>query len=664
MFSSEIPSRRIATIAAITLIVGLGMAPAMADAAGGFGPLSGPGGCLVAPTGGGSADGTSGCAVGKALVGAHAVAVSPDGANVYVVGGVAGTSVATSFGAVVILKRDAATGAISETGCLSSDGTDGRDGASGACTPSPSLLGADGVAVSPDGSTVFVSSSSSASVVAFSRDPATGALTRLGCFQGDPRPGAPCGAANLFSSSSALAVSADGSALYVAAPLEGAISTLTATSTTLVTGPGGSASTPSAPASTPSAPTSTPSAPASTPSVPASSPGTPATSATLASIFTTPPASTYLLNPCVAVNGLDGACAVGTATQGLDALTLSPDGKQLYATAPGSKAIDVFAIGAGGALSQTSCLKVQAPPGLCSAGTLMSAPDELAVSLDGKNVYASDSQGSGGSVDVFDRNPTTGALSSNSCVDFLPKPAAPEPGEQGEEKEEGGGEEEKPSTPTDPCTSAPGLNNVSVVAVSGDGSSVYAIGSGSAAIFSRDTATGKLTETSCAAEEDSRCTSLPSLQGVSGAAVSPDGREVYVVAAKSDAVMVFGIGAAVTTGQAAATHAGTARVRVVCPVGLRRACSGRVDLTRAVATTARRHGHRTRTRTRRVGVGSSGVFSIGPGHQASVRVRLTPAARRLLLKRRHLRLMAIVHAAPSAGGSGYGRHVVFSLNHH
>ena len=264
------------------------------------------------------------------------MAVSPDGANVYVVGGTAGDSVATSFGAVVILKRDPATGAIAETGCLSSDGTDGRDGASGACTPTPSLLGADGVAVSPDGSTVFVSSSSSASVVAFSRDPTTGSLTRLGCLQGTPRPGGPWAAANLFSSSSALAASTDGSALYVAAPLEGAISTLTAPSTTCP---------PPAPAARPPAP------------------------AALTTVANWPRssrrhrASGYLSNPCIAVNGLDGVCAVGTATQGLDDLALSPDGKQLYAAAPGSKAIDVFATGAGGALSETGCLKVQAPPG-------------------------------------------------------------------------------------------------------------------------------------------------------------------------------------------------------------------------------------------------------------------------------------------------------------
>lgn len=200
---------------------------------------------------------------------------------------------------------------------------------------------------------------------------------------------------------------------------------------------------------------------------------------------------------------------------------------------------------------------------------------------------------------------------------------------------------------------------MSVVAVSGDGSSVYAIGSGSAAIFARETKTGKLTETSCATDEDSRCTSLPSLQGVSAAAVSPDGREVYVVAAKSDAVMVFGIGASVATTSASASRAGTATVRVLCPAGLRRTCSGHVDLTRTTTSAAKGRGHRAHIR--RLDVGRSGRFSIQPGRQASVSLRLTPAARLLLLHRRRLRLMAVVRAAPSAGGSGYGRHVWFRL---
>ena len=336
--------------------------------------------------------------------------------------------------------------------------------------------------------------------------------------------------------------------------------------------------------------------------------------------------------------------------------TLSPDGKQLYAAAPGSKAIDVFATSAGGALSETGCLKVQAPPGLCSsAGKLMmSAPNQLAVSPDGQNVYASDSLGEGGSVGVFDRNPATGALSSSSLPwTFCPSPNRRNPGKKAKKRGR------KVLHVSGPMRERPGLNDVSVVAVSGDGSSVYALGSGSAAIFSRDAKTGKLTETSCAADEDSRCTSLPSLQGVSGAAVSPDGHEVYVVAAKSNAVMVFGIGASVSTTSASTSRAGTATVRVVCPAGLRRTCSGRVNLTRTMTSAAKRRGHRLRVR--RLEAGRSGPFSIQPGHQANVSLRLAPTARRLLLHRRHLRLMAVVRAAPSAGGSGFGRHVLFRL---
>ena len=346
-------------------------------------------------------------------------------------------------------------------------------------------------------------------------------------------------------------------------------------------------------------------------------------------------------------------CSVGTATQGLGDLALSPEGKQLYGAAPGSAAIDVFAPEASGALSQTGCVKVDAPPGLCSAGTFMRAPTELAVSPDGKNVYAADSVNSygPGSVDVLTRDASTGALSTSGCVEFEPKPEKPESEEESEEAEGA-----TASAADAKCTSAPGLNEVSVVAVSGDGSSVYAIGSGSAAIFSRDAATGKLTETSCAVDDDERCTSLPTLSGVTDAAVSSDGREVYVVASKSSAVMVFGVGAAVTTGHTAATRAGTAKVSVACPAGLHNACTGRVNLTRTVALAARRHGHGARVR--RTKLGNSAVFSIKPGRHANVQVTLTSQARRLLASQRRLRLMAVVHAAPAAGGSGYGRHLL------
>jgi DNA-binding beta-propeller fold protein YncE len=676
-------SRRRIAVAAGTLLASFSAIPASAVAADGFGPLNGQNGCLVAPDQSSSDQGTSRCGTGKGLYGASAVAVSPDGANVYVAGGVAGADVAKSYGAVAILKRDPASGSISEVNCLSSDGTDHRDGASGACAPEPSLLGADGVAVSPDGKTVYVSSSSSASIVAFSRDPATGGLTRLGCFQGTPRPGAPCGSANLFSSTSSPLVSANDSALYVAAPLSGAVSALDA-SDRLRTPAGIVPALPAAPSGASESSTATgtgSSAPAdsSTPSLGTTSSTTPASpTPSLSAIFTSSIVGDELLNPCIAVNGLDGACSVGVATDGLGELALSPDGKQVYGAASESAAIDVFAPAAGGGLSETGCVMQSAPHGLCSSDQSLSKPGDLAVSPDGKNVYAADTQGeySGDKVDVLSRNATTGALASEGCVQFAPKPEPKDEEEEPAETEEEDEEEAKPApkgkgkraraADAGGCSaSAAGLANVDVVAVSGDGSSVYAIGGGSAAIFTRNPSTGGLSEASCAENEDPRCTNVPTLKGVSGAAISPDGHQVYVVSQGSDAVMVFGIGAAVTTGNAAASRTGLAHVSVACPAGLRRACSGRLQLTRAVARAARhdrRHRHGShRVYVRRVTVGRSGSFSIAPGAHASVGVRLSPQMRRLLARHRRLRLMAVVRANPAAGGSGYGRHVTLGL---
>ncbi len=620
----RVSSRQILTrgamATALVFASGAGAACSAAAAATGFGPLSGSDGCLVAPGHKSGDTGTATCGEGKGLFGANSVAVSADGKNVYVASGKTGATIAAGYGAVAILTRDAATGAVSEAGCLSSDGTDGRDGASGACTATPSLVGADGVAVSPDGSTVFVTASNSGSVVAFARDPATGSLTRLGCFQFRPPPGSGCVASNVFLSAGAIATSADGKALYIAAPTPGAISTLIASS--------------------------------GEPAVGASA-GTTAPQASLASLFTTTVPGQPFTNPCVAVNGFDGSCAVGIATQGVDSLTLGPEGMQLYAVAPGSDAVDAFTHDGAGALTESNCLKVSPPPGLCTASRLMQSPTELAVSPDGSDVYVADSSDGQGRVDVLARNPTSGALSDASCVDYLPEEKHKE-AEEGEDEEESEG----PAAP-DQCASVAGLEGVSAIAVSGDGAAVYAIGSGSAVVFSRDPPTGKLTEVSCASEEDKRCTGFPSLEDVEGAAVSPDGREVYVASAGSSAVTVFGVGATIATGQASATRAGRARIRVECPSRLRRPCAGRLELTRTI--TARAAGKHHRRRVTRTFVGGSTHFTIGPGHHAEVSVRLAGSARRLLAAKRRLRLTTVMRADPFAGGSGYGRRLTLSL---
>ena len=87
------------------------------------------------------------CVDGRGLSGANSVAVSADAKSVYV---------ASLFSnAVARFDRDAVTGAIIQpagiTGCVSETGT-------GPCADGRALLGAGGVAVSPDGKSIYVSS--------------------------------------------------------------------------------------------------------------------------------------------------------------------------------------------------------------------------------------------------------------------------------------------------------------------------------------------------------------------------------------------------------------------------------------------------------------------------------------------------------------------------
>ncbi len=100
-------------------------------------------------------DGVSGV---DGLAFAWGVAISPDGKQVYVASN--GDNAITTF------SRDAGTGALTFVGTIK-DGTGGADG----------LGTATGVAVSPDGKSVYVGSCTDNAVAVFSRDATTGALT-------------------------------------------------------------------------------------------------------------------------------------------------------------------------------------------------------------------------------------------------------------------------------------------------------------------------------------------------------------------------------------------------------------------------------------------------------------------------------------------------------
>jgi len=165
------------------------------------GAISQPdGGCI-------SESGAGGCADGHGLNGATYVVVSPDGKSVYA------TSLISD--AVARLNRNATNGVISQppgtAGCVSRTG-------SGPCADGHALRGPSGVAVSPDGESIYVASASSDAVARFNRSTSTGAISQpagtAGCVS---ETGAgTCADGRALDGAGGVAVSPDGKNVYVA----------------------------------------------------------------------------------------------------------------------------------------------------------------------------------------------------------------------------------------------------------------------------------------------------------------------------------------------------------------------------------------------------------------------------------------------------------------
>lgn len=163
------------------------------------------------------AEETAGCATGIALKSVEGLAISGDGATVY-----AATALSN---AAVTLQRNPTTGALAQasdgSGCI-------VDSALTGCTLGRELAGANAVAVSPDDDDAYLTSLFANSVTTFTRAASSGLLTQkegtAGCLIYLRSAG--CSFGRALIAPEGLALSPDGKSVYVAAFKTGAIAVL------------------------------------------------------------------------------------------------------------------------------------------------------------------------------------------------------------------------------------------------------------------------------------------------------------------------------------------------------------------------------------------------------------------------------------------------------
>jgi DNA-binding beta-propeller fold protein YncE len=337
--------------------------------------------------------------------------------------------------------------------------------------PAP-FLGSSAVAISRDGKNVYVASSSSDAIAIFRRDARTGKLTQgsgaAGCVAAKGAGG--CAKARGLNGPNSVTVSPNGKNVYATSVISDAVTTFRRNrSTGALTQARGASG-------------------------------------------------------CVA-NRTTPGCATGRALDGPDVVTVSPDGDNVYVGAFVGNAVAVFDRDASsGALSQpsdtTGCI-VDTPADGCATGLALVAPEGMAISADGNNVYVATAVSN--AVGVLTRNPTTGALTQatdgTGCI---------------------------VDSPIAGCTTGTQLAGANAVAVSPDDDNVYvtSLASNSLTTFDRTASTGQLTQqtgtSACVIYVFAvGCSLGRALSAPEGLAVSSDGASVYAAAFKSSAVDVF-----------------------------------------------------------------------------------------------------------------------------
>jgi DNA-binding beta-propeller fold protein YncE len=420
--------------------------------------LPGPRGCLVD-----SSMPPAGCGIARALkgpgpfMGSRAIAVSPDGRNVYVA--------SSRSNAVAVFRRNPKTGALGQpsaaAGCVAAKGASG-------CGRAIGLNGPNSVAVSANGRNVYVTSRGSNAITAFKRDRSTGALHQLpgaaGCVSGVPPPGCAGGAALL--GPDVVVVSPDGANVYVGSFFGNAVAVLARDGKT------GALSQPAGAAGCIAVATA-----GCAPGVALGAPEGMAISAGGTSVYVASALSNAVAvlsrdpttgaltqatdgSGCIVDAALAG-CTAGVQLSGANAVAVAPGKGDVYVTSLFSNSVTSFTRStSSGALVQkpgtSGCLVWLRAVG-CSFGRALSSPEGLAVSPDGVNVYAA--AFASGAIAVLDRSRKSGTV-------------AQKPGREGCLAPR--------SVPG--CTPARALRGVSSIALSPDGRHLYSTSFGSDAV--------------------------------------------------------------------------------------------------------------------------------------------------------------------------------------
>lgn len=323
--------------------------------------LPGAAGCLTAP------DARDDCARATGIADVYRAAVSPDGATLYAATNTWDDDRLLTFRTTALGGLEQLPGA---AGCYASGPVDG-------CTELAGVDDLGALAVAPDGRFLYaLGSAGDTRITTFARDTTTGALTRVagdaGCVRGGAAT-ADCRAATGLSGAQTIALSPDGTSLYV--PFNGGRAGVTT--------------------------------------------------------FTADPGTGRLsqgATPCVVDGAATADCAAGRALVGAFEAAVSPDGRHVYvdgggwtagASSSGAGTVAVFARGADGALAQlpgtAGCVRgdTGATAGCATVrglkASLYGTPMPLALSPDGRSLYLASATEA--TLTVLTRDPASGALS-------------------------------------------------------------------------------------------------------------------------------------------------------------------------------------------------------------------------------------------------------------